>query len=197
MLSPGSGGTQGAGGWQAVIQPPWGHTLSPSATLAGCHTPSRAQQGIRGDAEGFARWALQQPTLDLPSIPQVTEFLLPCCSQAVQGCDLRDRDDQTGFPSSPKNPVQGCNYPYLKSEGSLTLQVCQQHPEVLGSESRLGEQRSTAGMGCDEPGMGERRRVGAWGAWSCQGWEGRGRNRSSSGQGAVSLGNTEDKFLPS
>lgn len=86
----------------------------------------------------------------------MTESFLPCCSQAAQGRDLGARDDQTGFPSLPKNPAQGCNYLHLKPEGSLTSQACPQHPEVSGSESHLREQCGTAGTGCDEPGMGER-----------------------------------------
>lgn len=76
----------------------------------------------------------QQPTLDLP----LSEPLLPCCSQAIRGCVLGDRDDQTGLPSLPKNPAQGCNYPPCKTERSLALQVWPQHLQVSGSES-LGE----------------------------------------------------------
>lgn len=72
----------------------------------------------------FARWAPQQPSLNLLFIPHVTESFLHCCSQAVQGYDLGAGDNQTGFPSLPENPAQGCNYLCLKSEGSSTPQLC-------------------------------------------------------------------------
>lgn len=103
------------------------------------------------------------------------------------------RDDQTGFPSLKRILHRAIITLTLnKSRVNPTPQVCLQHPEVSGSESRLGKQRVTAGMGYGELGMGERNGAGTQESWSPWGQEGRGRN----GQGAVSFGNMEDKFLP-
>lgn len=87
-----------------------------------------------GDTQGFAQWTPQQPTLDLP----LSESLPPLLLSGNRRCVLGDRDDQTGLPSLPKNPAQGCNYPHLKKERSLTLQAWPHHPQVPDSES-LGE----------------------------------------------------------
>lgn len=88
-----------------------------------------------------ARWTPQQPTLNPLFITHVTESFLHCCSQAVQRYDLGAGDDQTGFPSLPENPAQGCNYLCLKSESSLTPQVCSQHLRSLSVNHVFGSSR--------------------------------------------------------
>lgn len=116
----------------------------------------------------------QQPTLDL-DLP-LSESLLPCCSQAIRGCVLGDGHDQTALLSLPKNPARGCNYPPLKKERSLTLQVWPQHQQVSGNES-LGEWSRAV---CE--------------SWPCQ--EGGGTGPPPA-KNLIIFGNREDKDLQS